>query len=222
MIFLHKSFKLIASQVATHSADEQFTSTPAVSLARVQGIGAQILPQFWNGAAHKVTGLDAEELAMGQIRFQWELVHNAELFVVGHELSHIIMRGSRHAQLPTSFSRNNFLSASQQAAWEEECNADLISLMMCIRSSEAPERVISAVELFFITLSALSKYYQAQHHRPADNEQTHPPAAFRLQVVRQFVSQSYGQSALAVGRELESISQSVFGNSFGNTRLSDW
>ena len=209
MIFIHKYFKVIVSMLNTSRSYKGEIETPSLTMDDIVPIANMIMELYWKNNVLQAQGIKLTKLTEGQMILNTELVHNAELFVLAHELGHIILNTNKNAQRYIELSSGN-ASSDQLSNWNEEVNADILGLKLCLEmKSTRPGVVFNAIELFFLVQGMLVKFYEKTNAGNSLSHETHPPSSYRLRVLRSFVDQSGASEWLVIGKQFEELCDSI-------------
>ncbi len=179
LIFFHKIIKLFVSRMSVRDDDEIIEET-RISEEHMLETSRRLLNGFFDGTIFNLPSIPLSNLTKSQILLSGYLLYFAELFVVGHELGHIIIntdleKAKREiliASASTEERNRTFLDdigieeTKKEIAmrrWPRELAADMIGLQLCMQLYDdfIGRMVIRAsAGLIFITMILLENFHK--------------------------------------------------------------
>ena len=188
-------------------------SEPNQELDDLAEIVAQILD--WLRSAYNVP--ISQDFAIGpeQLRIAVDLAVLAETFILCHELSHIFRRHLDGRQEEAFLNVDGMEFNALQPRFEEEVAADLSGVQLLL--DVAPhlgftvEVAVAGYELYLFSLMLLEYAMSGYDPSPPPLSADHPPARYRLGVLRQHVAGDLGHPELvAEGSMAYQNSQTIY------------
>jgi hypothetical protein len=211
LIFIHKLFKIFVSQTGTAErlGNDIRTENSKIDFDSIVPIVKAMLKAFWEKRLFtEQSWIETKQLTNGEIIILEELRSYAEMFIVAHEIAHIVYicnpSTKTFARLPSNY-------GTISSNWNKEIGADILGLIFCLLcNSERAPLAFSSIELFFIVQKMIVDFYTMEHGFKPKLSITHPPCEIRLKAIREFVQESNPvENWFAIGEKWEIIANSI-------------
>lgn len=142
-----------------------------------------------------------------------------ELFVVGHEIGHVIL-GHLDGQRPmrarsemSSFDTEKTYEIFQ--AWQKEFEADIFGMQMVMASNSRRRFDIAlsyvAVDFFFLSIEAIRRCAARINQQPDgdDSSESHPPPSMRREFLKEWLRTAMSKQGSEAMESVFALSQTV-------------
>jgi hypothetical protein len=189
--FMYKVIRAVCTRVA-------IPNEPNQELDEVAGIIAQALD--WLRSAYNVPVSQDFDIGPEQLRMATYFSVLAETFILCHELSHIF-RGHLKGQREEDFLEFDDLQLKAlQPRFEEEVAADIAGVRLLLdvapRLGYTMEAAAAGYELYLFSVMLLEYAMSGYADSPPPQSPTHPPARYRIGLLRESVTKELGHPEL--------------------------
>jgi hypothetical protein len=189
--FMYKVIRAVCTRIA-------IPNEPNQELDEIAGIIAQALD--WLRSAYNVPVSQDFDIGPEQLRIASMLTVLSETFILCHELSHIF-RGHLKGQREEDFLEVDELQLKAlQPRFEEEVAADLTGVQVLLdvapRLGYTLEAAVAAYELYLFSVMLFEYAMSDYAASPPPLSTTHPPARYRIGMLRKSVAEELGHPEL--------------------------
>jgi hypothetical protein len=189
--FMYKVIRAVCTRIV-------IPNEPNQELDDLAGIIAQALD--WLRSAYNVPVSQNFDIGPEQLRIASTFSVLAETFILCHELSHIF-RGHLKGQREEDFLEFDDLQLKAlQPKFEEEVAADLAGVQVLLdvapRLGYTIEAAVAGYELYLFSVMLLEYVMSGYSDSPPPQSPTHPPARYRIGVLRKSVAEELGHPEL--------------------------
>jgi hypothetical protein len=217
LIYIHKMNKVFISTMETASKSEPNKfEIPIISLEDMISIATNLISAYWKLSIFSVPSVPFKDLTELQIEIAGRLNRYAELFLVGHELGHVILNKNPSIAKDYQIDFDEKIDSGTKEKWTEEHLADLLGLELCLQlGDEWAEYGLTdqnrltylAIEVLFLSQDLLLRYISKDGH--INYNDTHPPSYSRLVVIRDYIKKNVNPEWLSIGEQFEIISELI-------------